>query len=55
MTVRKLIEELQDLGEDKLDLEVFYDTERGWDWVTDVRVTTRSEWYGAKDTIVGLL
>ena len=54
MTVRKLIEELQDLGEDKLDLEVFHDTERGWDWVTDVKVTTRSEWYGVKDTIIGL-
>ena len=54
MTARELIKALQNLEEENLDLEVFHDTERGWDWVTDVKVTTRSEWYGAKDTIIGL-
>ena len=54
MTTRELIKILQDLGEDNLDLEVFHDTERGWDWITEVKITTRSEWYGATDKIVGL-
>ena len=54
MTAREPIKTLQDLGEDNLDLEVFHDTERGWDWVTDVMITTRSEWYGVTDTIIGL-
>ena len=54
MTAKELIKALQELGEENLDLEVFHDTERGWDWITDVKVTTRSEWYGAKDTIIGL-
>ena len=54
MTLHEFIKNLQNLGEDKMDLEVFHETERGWDWVTDIKVTTRSEWYGVTDIIIGL-
>ena len=56
MTARELIKALQDLGEEAQDLIVMYPTERGLDWVSDVKLSTHTEYYyNVTDNIVEIV